>query len=162
MTQSRSLTAPLCLLITIAAWLLAFVQGATTTELACAVVITALCAALALLACMAPKRPAQIPLTRKPQCETAEFRRRLFDLCAALKLGIGFCERHLDSEPELLIAHLEQLSEHIHTFVNESVCPVEFSAHTPSRAHGRLHWPWRRHPHAPPHREPTHLPGAQS
>jgi hypothetical protein len=67
--------------------------------------------------------------------EAAEFRRGVFELCAALRLGIRFCEQHLSSEPDSLVRELERMSEHINSFVNVTARPVRL---LPLRR-----WPWR-------------------
>jgi len=133
--QDQPLTAVICLLIAGAAWWSAFAQGATSIALASAAVITALCAAITILRLPARRQLPPVPVREKPQCESSEFRRSLFNLCAALKLGIGFCERHLDSDPDILVEHLESMRDHICDFVNETVHPVRL------RATSR--WPWR-------------------
>jgi hypothetical protein len=143
MRLNPPLTTLVCALLAGAAWALAFAQGPTTLTLADAAVATVLAAALVYLRFTSrPHRP-PIAVRAKPQSEAAEFRRSLFDLCAALKLGIGFCERHLDSEPERLIEQLEQMDDNIRTFVNQVVHPVRFDARGGlRRLPPRPRWPW--------------------
>lgn len=92
------------------------------------------------------------PLTVAPsrqsrRQESAEFRRNLFNLIAAVKLGIRFCEDHIDSKPEDLMEQLEQMADNIGAFVNQAARPVRFDDNTGWR--WRLHprWPWRANAH---------------
>jgi len=125
----------MCVLIVGAAWIAALAQGAGGIALASAVSITLLCVAITLL--RFPSRSAATENRRAPKQkdESAEFRRGLFNLCAALKLRIRFCEEHLDHEPDALIEQLQQMSDHINSFINQTTRPVRF--------YGRAPWPWR-------------------
>lgn len=125
----------MCVLIVAAAWIAALTQGTSVIGLASAVSITLLCVAITLL--RFPSHSATTRDRRAPthKDESAEFRRGLFNLCAALKLRIRFCEEHLDHEPATLIEQLQQMSDHINSFVNHSTRSVRFYADA--------RWPWR-------------------
>lgn len=145
MKCDRPLTLLLCSLIVGAAWLAAATRGVDRIMLAGAITITLLCVAIMLHhltiadAGIAVQRPTA-PVARD---EAAEFRRVLFNLCAALKLGLRFCEDHLDSEPEVLIEQLQQMSDHINSFVNHTTCSVRFYHRAWWQWRPRVWWPWR-------------------
>jgi hypothetical protein len=140
-----SLKSPLvfliCLSIGAAIWLAASSRRPTETALASAAVISLLCTAVVLLRPhnTAPREEvAEEPATPKEPDESAEFRRGVFDLCAALKLGIRLCEERLHSEPDSLIEELERMKDNISAFVNDVAHPVRFDS--------RKRWPWRMTP----------------
>ena len=142
MSIGRPLTTLICWLITSVAWLSAVAQGATAAALASAVIITALCGAIVFL--RLPSRSgghSEIPLRQKPRGELIEFRRELFDLCAALRLGVDFCERHLNSRPELLIGELESMTDSVRVFINKITRPVRFYARGGCSADRLPPWP---------------------
>ena len=78
------------------------------------------------------------PSRQSRRQESAEFRRNLVNLVAALKLGIRFCEDHLDADPGELVEQLEQMADNISAFANRAVRPVRFD--------GQARWQWRLHP----------------
>ena len=142
MRLDRPLTLILSALIVMGAWATAIYRGMDLLTLATTGAITLLCAAIILHYISAPARPVGREDRGKPSSRdeaALEFRRGLFNLCAALKLGIRFCENHLDSEPDALIEQLQQMSDNIDAFVNEATRPVRF------RQRGR--WPFRITPH---------------
>jgi len=152
-TLDRPLTLVLCALIVVGAWLTAAVHGCECMMIAIAGAITLLCAAVALHHVKGPKSRAVIPGGCLPLArdEGSDFRRNLFNLCAALKLGLRFCEDHLHAEPEALIEQLQQMSDNINAFVNEATRPVRFCERAPwpwrLSAGRRVRWPWRANPH---------------
>jgi len=141
----RPSTALICLLIVVAAWLAVVAQKWDWIAVASASAITLLCAAVVLhyvsttVSRVIPERPRRPARTD----EAAQFRRGLFNLLAALKLGIRYCEDHLEAEPERLIEQLEQMYDNIDSFINQTVRPVRF--YQRARWHWRLYprWPWR-------------------
>jgi len=147
--SDRPLTLFLCLLIVIAAWLVAVTGGSAVAALATAIVITLLCAAIALHHVRGPRRQFVVESTRRPmpRDESAEFRRSLFNLCAALKLGLRYCEDHLDTEPEALIEQLQRMSNNINEFVAHATRPVRFCERALWPWRPRSRWPWRVNPH---------------
>jgi hypothetical protein len=125
----------MCLLIVAAAWLAAGAEHFDRFALISAAAITVLCAAIVLLRLPTRAAPPESAREYAPRDESAEFRRDLVNLCAGLKLGIRFCENHLDAEPDELIEQLQQMSDNIDSFVNQTTRPMEL------REHG--HWSWR-------------------
>ena len=148
MTRGHPLTWAACALIACAAWLVACTQAWNTMPVVCAATITALCAAIVLLRSPVRHRVVEHAHLPRERDESAEFRRGLFDLCAALKLGVRFCEEHLDSQPEVLIEQLQRMCDNINCFVNDATRPVRFSQQSrwPWR-YARVRWPWRANPH---------------
>ncbi|UCH36146.1 MAG: hypothetical protein JSV65_07280 [Armatimonadota bacterium] len=144
MRPGRPLTFSACVLIACAAWTVALTQAWNVVSVVCAASITALCAAIVLLRSPVRHRVPEHPHRPRQRDESAEFRRGLFDLCAALKLGVRFCEEHLDSQPEVLIEQLQQMCDNISCFVNDTTRPVRFSqsGRWPWR-YARVLWPWR-------------------
>jgi len=139
MSPKPSLLLLVCLFIMGAAWLAALSGGRAEVALVSATIISLLCAALLLLRLPDTAGSGGEETSRQPPADTeseelAEFRRGVFELCAALKLGIRFCEQHLHSEPDALLAELERMRENISTFVNRVARPVRFYA--------RRRWPW--------------------
>lgn len=135
MKLNRPLTALICLAIAASAWIAVLSRDRIEVALAAASLVSVLCAAILLLrlpstADRGEKRPGP---TQKDA--SAEFRRGVFQLCAALKLGIRFCEEHLHSDPDRLIEELERMNAHIGSFVNGITRPVRF--------YQRARWPWR-------------------
>jgi hypothetical protein len=129
MSLDRPLTFCACLVITSLAWLSALVPDASAARLASAAVITALCAGIVFLRFPSKQRLRAIFLpsvARRPRSEGAQFEHELFVLCAALRLGIDFCERHLNGGVEPLIERLEEMGENIRGFVNRMTRPVRF------------------------------------
>jgi hypothetical protein len=106
--------------------------------LASAAVISLLCtAAVVLRPSSAARREesAEEPPAEKKPDESAEFRRGVFELCAALKLGIRSCEQRLHSEPDALLEELERMKDNISAFIDGVARPVRFYA--------RRRWPWQ-------------------
>lgn len=149
MRSDRPLTLLLCSLIVIAAWLVVVTGGSDAATLATAVVTTLLCAAIALHHVRGPSRRFAVASPRGPipRDESAEFRRSLFNLCAALKLGLRYCEDHLDTEPEALIEQLQRMSDNINVFVCQITRPVRFCERALWPWRPRSRWPWRVNPH---------------
>jgi hypothetical protein len=139
----RPLTSVMCMLIVLGAWLAALLQGWTWVALAEAIVVTLLATAVLLHYIRVISGPpvSSIPRELPRRQESAQFRRNLFNLLAALKLGIRFCEDHMNGEPEELVNQLEQMSENIDAFVNQIARPVRF--------YQRGSWAWRLHPRWP-------------
>jgi hypothetical protein len=139
----RPLTAFICALIVVATWLAALAQHWNYIAVAGAIATTLLCAAVLLhyvritVSYAIPERARRPAITD----EAAQFRRGLFNLLAALKLGIRYCEDHLDAEPEQLIEQLEQMYDNIDSFINQTVRPVRFCE--------RVRWRWRLYPRWP-------------
>lgn len=134
MSSRQRLTLLTCLLVMNAAWLAAVTRGRADVALASAALISLLCAAIVLLRVPSIARLKEDLQKPAAEDESAEFRRGVFELCAALKLGIRFCEQHLHSEPDALLEELERMRENISTFVNRIARPVRFYA--------RRRWPW--------------------
>ena len=129
MISLRPLTAAICILIVTLAWgSAALARSSPETSLSVAAVITALCATILLLRQPGRRGTQGKPLQENRRHELALFRGDMFNLCAALRLGISFCERHMDSEPDLLIERLEIMADNIHAFVNEVTRPVRLRA----------------------------------
>jgi len=135
MSLSRPITALICLLIAGITWLAVLSGHRTEIALAAASMVSVLCAAILLLRRPSAVQTPEKPCTSRKKDESAEFRRGLFQLCAALKLGIRYCEDHLHSEPDRLLAELERMQENIGSFINGVARPVRF--------YQRVHWPWR-------------------
>ncbi len=145
MRLNRPLTAVLCLLIVSAGWLPLFLHGHAKTALASGLAISALCIALVFLRWPTKRPRKKISFREEPREESMEFRRGLFDLCAGLRLSIGFCEKHLEGEPELLLGELEEMADNLRGFINEIARPVKLSASPRRHWHlgPRIFWPWR-------------------
>jgi hypothetical protein len=139
----RPITTFLCLLIVVAAWVAARSEGFDRYALITAGAITLLCIAIVVL--RLPKRTEVLDIAREyaPRNESAEFRKDLFNLCAGLKLGIRFCEHHLDAEPEELIEQLQQMSDNISSFVNETTRPIRLGQRACWTWRAIARWPWR-------------------
>lgn len=147
MRLDRPLTLLICLLIMAAAWLAALAQGGARAPLISAAGITVMCGVIALLRSPIKRALPEIPRRAPRRDESAEFRRALFDLCAALKLGVRYCEDHLEAEPEVLIEQLEQMADNINAFVERTVRPIKFYARAPwPWRYARVLWPWRVNP----------------
>ena len=137
MTLKSPLIALICLSIMAAAWLAAVSGDRAAMALATAAIISLVCAGVVVLRfpnAAHREDEAEQPAEKKEPDEAAKFRRAMFDLCAALKLGIRFCEQHLGSEPDELIDELERMRDHISAFVNDIARPVRF--------YSRRRWPW--------------------
>jgi len=122
----RRRLAPLMFALVAAAWLSALDQGLAPGALVGALVSTGLAAALLLIARPNLCVPREIPLPQGRRDESAEFRRELRHLCAALKLSIGFCERHPEAELDLLLEEVEEMGDNIRAFANRVARPVRF------------------------------------
>jgi len=125
MSLGRKL-APLMFALVVVGWLSALHQGLGPGALAGALISTGLAVALLLIAQPSLCVPREIPLPRKPRDESAELRRELRHLCAALKLSIGFCERHPEAELDLLLEEVEEMEDNIRAFANRVARPVRF------------------------------------
>jgi hypothetical protein len=137
MRCDRPVTLLLCSLIIAAAWAAAGLRGIDRITLASTCAVTLLCAAI-MLHYVRPlrRRAGGTGIGRPaPRDESAEFRRGLFNLCAALKLGVRYCEDHRDCERDALIEQLRQMSDHINRFVNDTAGPGGMRR--------RARWPWR-------------------
>lgn len=147
MSPKPPLVLLICLFIMGAAWLAALSRGRAEVALASATIISLLCAAIILLrvpdTADGEENTHESPAEAESD-ELAEFRRGVFELCAALKLGIRFCEQHLHSEPDALLTELERMRENISTFVNRIARPVRFYA--------RRRWSWNATPRGRPQR----------
>jgi len=140
----RPLTVLICCLIVAAAWMAAHTAGWLRPALASAAAITVMCAALVFLRLPTRRSIADSPRRQPKRDESAQFRRKLFNLCAALKLGIRFCEDRLEAEPEELIEQLQQMADNIDSLINETTRPVRFGEATPwPWRYARSLWPWR-------------------
>jgi hypothetical protein len=135
MGPSRQLTALICVLITAAAWLSALAHGGNEIALVTAALITVLCAAILVLRLPGASQAEERQPSPKRRDEAEQFRRGLFELCAALKLGIRFCEDNLHAPPDRLVEELERMQDHISSFVNAVARPVGF--------YRRPRWPWQ-------------------
>jgi hypothetical protein len=105
-------------------WVLAFAEGLSHTALICALLGTALSAALVLTTSANLRPPYRAAIPFGPRSDAAEFRRELAHLCAALKYGISFCERHPESDPDPLLQEVEAMGDAILAFVNQMARPV--------------------------------------
>ena len=143
MRPDRPITLALCLLIVGAAWLAARADHFDRFALISAGAITLLCAVIVLLRRPTRRTMPETPQPYAPKDEAAEFRKDLFNLCAGLKLGIRFCEDHLDAEPDDLIERLQQMSDSIASFVNEATRPVRFYQRARWTWRVFTRWPWR-------------------
>ena len=136
----RPLTSLICLLIVIGAWAAVPLQGWSWVAVAEASAVTLLSAAVVfhyIRITVGPPLPVA-PIRRPKREESAEFRRNLLNLVAALKLGIRFCEDHLDGDPGDLVEQLEQMADNISAFANQTARPVRY--------YDRPRWQWRLHP----------------
>jgi hypothetical protein len=136
MKLGSPLALALCLGIISVSWTCALCER-SQTSIAGAAVITVLCIAALQLGPVRRAGPDDDPHRPPPVDESAQFRRGVFELCAALKLGILFCEQHLHSEPDALLQELERMNENITSFVNATVRPV--------RMFSQRRWPWQAH-----------------
>lgn len=144
MKLDRPLTVLICFLIVAAAWMAAHTTGWLRPALASAAAITVLCTGLILLRLPTHRVVVYEPRRRAKRDEAAEFRRKVFNLCAALKLCIRFCEERLEAEPEELMEQLLQMVDNINALINETMRPVRLTPGRPWPWHyARSLWPWR-------------------
>lgn len=112
--------------LVVAAWLSALDLDLVPAAVAGALISTGLCITLLLIAPSGLCVPREVTLPQRPKDESTEFQRELHHLCAALKLSIGFCERHPKAEPDALLEELEEMGDNIRAFVDRIIRPVRF------------------------------------